>query len=460
MTIKGTMELIDTVVIPSGGQPEVEFANIPQTYTDLRIVASLRVSSAGEGGSFPVQRCELIFNNTTTGTSYSVRLLYGNGASTGSASGAGAARNFYSGAAVASGATSNTFSNVEYYIPNYTSSNNKSFMIDSVTENNSTAADASFTTGIWSNSAAVTNLRLRPYDLSNFVEFSSVSLYGISRVPTGAKAVGGVITQDSDYWYHAFTSTGVFKPTQSLSCDVLVIAGGGGGDDGGGGAGGVLYFANQSLTSTDYTVTIGAGGNGAGSPPSTGDVSTNGNNSSFGALTAAVGGGRGRYYNSGDGIAGGSGGGAPRRASTNGTGGATNQSSSGVTTVYANAGGNFTLGTNTAGGGGGSGAAGGANTSGGNGGNGTSAFSSWGLATRTGRASGSTVYYAGGGGGFSHPLTTRGGLGGGGDGTNNSGGLNCQGAANTGSGGGGNAGGGTGNTGNGGSGIVIVRYAK
>ena len=76
-----------------------------------------------------------------------------------------------------------------------------------------------------------------------------------------------------------------------LSVDALVIAGGGGGDDAGGGAGGVAYYGSTSLAfNTSFTVTVGAGGSGnqTGS-----DVSTSGSNSVFGALTAAVGGGRG-----------------------------------------------------------------------------------------------------------------------------------------------------------------------
>jgi hypothetical protein len=39
-------------------------------------------------------------------------------------------------------ATAGTFSNSEIYIPNYTSSNQKSFSSDSVTENNATSAIA------------------------------------------------------------------------------------------------------------------------------------------------------------------------------------------------------------------------------------------------------------------------------------------------------------------------------
>jgi hypothetical protein len=127
----------------------------------------------------PIQRLELLINNTSTGGLYSVKMLYGTGSSAGSVGGSGANRNFYSGAAVASGATANTFSNVSYYFPNYSGSANKSVSIDSVTENNGTGADASFTANLWASTAAINQLTVKPYDASNFVQYSTAYLYGV-----------------------------------------------------------------------------------------------------------------------------------------------------------------------------------------------------------------------------------------------------------------------------------------
>ena len=73
-----------------------------------------------------------------------------------------------------------------------------------------------------------------------------------------------------------------FKSTESLICDILIVAGGGAGGrnrfpsgraGGGGGAGGFIYLQNQSLTSgTTYVITVGDGG----------DIDDNGNNSGEG----------------------------------------------------------------------------------------------------------------------------------------------------------------------------------
>ena len=76
--------------------------------------------------------------------------------------------------------------------------------------------------------------------------------------------------------YVVFTNTGsgqtqyTFKSTESLICDILIVAGGGAGGrnrfpsgraGGGGGAGGLIYLQNQNLSSGTYVITVGSGGN-------------------------------------------------------------------------------------------------------------------------------------------------------------------------------------------------------
>jgi hypothetical protein len=330
-------------------------------------------------------------------------------------------------------ATASTFANVQIYIPNYAGSTNKSFSVDYVTENNATLAYAGLVAGLWSNSAAITSVGISLAS-GNLVEHSTATLYGVTSAGYGAKATGGIITQDNNYFYHTFLASGTFTPTQSLTADCLVIAGGGaGGYDtaGGGGAGGISYSAGQSLTATGYTVTVGAGAAGR----NTAGIGANGSNSQFGSLTAAVGGGGGGFYG-GNGGNGGSGGGA----------------GGGTSAGTATSGQGFAGGATAGGWGGGGGGAGEAGSTDGNsfGGDGTNTYSAWATATYTGADSG---YYAGGGTAY-NTNTPIGGLGGGGT----LGGTQ-SGTANT--GGGGSAySGATSTSGAGGSGIVIVRYAK
>jgi hypothetical protein len=264
------------------------------------------------------------------------------------------------------------------------------------------------------------------------------------------------------YGIHKFTNvaSAVFTPIKRLDAEVLVVAGGGGGcggdnsNDGGGGGGGAggLIYTNLTLAISDYTVTVGRGGN--GTLPN-GGASGKGSNSTFGALIALGGGGSRRdAVNPSDADDGGSGGGAYGRSF--GTAGTAQQPGS-VSGGYGNDGGLATgdvAGSNPGGGGGGAGSTGYAGSaSSKNGGNGGSGYAT--------DISGESKSYAGGGGGGACTLGTGGTAtaGGGAGGGPMSAGTSATG--NTGGGGGG-AGANAGNGlpgGAGGSGIVIVRYA-
>lgn len=436
----------------------VTFSNIPQTgYTDLKLVCSTRIT--GTGGN-AVANLSIKFNGSLA--NITGKTVGGNGSSPYSAN--------YSASNMiltdTTTATALTFSNNEMYIPNYTSSNFKSFSIDNVIENNATASWMEMTAGLWSQTAAITSIEILDYTLgNNLAAGSTFYLYGLAAVGTtpviAPFATGGdIIQNDGTYWYHAFLSSGTFTPGKSLTCDVLTVAGGGGGGwaGGGGGAGGLRHFASQSLASgVNQTVTIGAGGAAGVTATKTG---SNGVNSSFGSLTpVSVGGGGGAGYDVSNGLSGGSGGGGNNinGSLTIGSGGAgtSGQGNNGGASGNTN---NTGYGT---GGGGGAGAVGGAgtNSAGGNGGNGVNTYSSYASATGTGANSG---YYAGGGGGgvLNTSFTAgTGGLGGGGAGKNSAGAA-PSGTANTGGGGGAgfNGGPGVNDGGAGGSGIVIVRY--
>jgi hypothetical protein len=443
----------------------VTFANIPQTgYTDLKVVISARSDYAAQ-----YNFCALTFNGSATG--YSARYVDGIGTTVSSST--GYTDKFRIDAPAASN-TANTFNNAEVYIPNYTSSNNKSVSLDWVYESNSTSNnELQLQAGLWSNSAAITSITYTALNSSTLTANSTFSLYGLAAVGTtpaiAPKASGGNITTDGTYWYHAFRTSGTFTPQVALSCDALVVAGGGGGsygydnDGGGGGAGGLRGFTAQSLAATTaYTISIGAGATAGGQ----------GNNSSiagtgFTTFTSAgggVGGGNPLGGSLANGGTGGSGGGGWAGNIT--YAGAAGNTPSTSPSQGNNGGSSYASGVSNpdkaAGGGGGAGAAGtnGTYRQGGNGGIGSSAYSSWGAATNAGQLVSSTYYFAGGGGGGCDTAGTRsaGGSGGGGGGGGSSypGSGGAAGTVNTGGGGGG---GGADQGGfAGGSGIIIIRY--
>lgn len=161
-----TFEAIATVTVGSGGAANIEFTSIPQTYTDLVIMTSMRgTSSAWQGWN-------LYFNGSNTNLTN--RYLLGDGSSP--ASGAFSAG--YGGTVPGTNVTASTFENSTVYIPNYTSSNNKSYSSDNVAENNATGAYANLIAGLWSSSSAITSVTLYP-QAGNFVQYSTATLYGI-----------------------------------------------------------------------------------------------------------------------------------------------------------------------------------------------------------------------------------------------------------------------------------------
>ena len=437
--MKIKMKLIETKTLASSAG-SIEFTDIPQDFTDLYILTSLRCNSGGTWVD-----AALRFNDSTT--SYSERGLSGNGTSTASFTSTGVVVRIPS-----PGFTANTFSNDSVYIPNYTGSSAKGVSIDNVTENNGTTSLTQITAGLWNDSSAITKIVFlgTSGDLS---AGSTVSLYGIGGAGAGyaaPKATGGTISYTDDgYIVHTFTASGTFTPTQDLTnVEYVVVAGGGGsgnnagvGPGCGGGyrssvsgessGGGASAESSLSLTNgINYTVTVGGGG-AAGTDTSGGVPGSAGSNSVFNTITS-TGGGYGGVFGGSAG-SGGSGGGAGGNGI--GGGGTTNQG--------------FYGGSSTSpafsrpAGGGGAGAAG-QNGNGQVGGNGGAGISSSITGTAVGRAGG------GAGTGFDTAPTAT--SGGGGGGIAAGGIRGSSGTANTGGGGGSF-------NGSGGSGIVIVRYA-
>jgi len=162
-----THELIRTITL-TGTQANIDFTSIPQTYTDLKMVFSCRSNDTQvNGGNFFYFQ----FNNTGF-TGLSGKYMGSNATSTNT--GTSSPYGFM----VPSDFTANVFSSGEFYMPGYTSSNNKTYAITSANENNATLTNMNFFGGTWANTAAVTSIKLVPYS-GSFVQHTSASLYGI-----------------------------------------------------------------------------------------------------------------------------------------------------------------------------------------------------------------------------------------------------------------------------------------
>ena len=164
---------ISTTTVGSGGASSVTFSSIPATYTSLLINISARVNTVDTE-----EFLRLEFNGSG-GTAYSSRIMYGNGSATVAASESGSANVNYAGMANAASSTSSTFTNCEIYIPNYAGSNYKSFTSNLAEEQNATKAFNIATAALWSNTAAVTSIKLTPANAGTLVQYSTFYLFGI-----------------------------------------------------------------------------------------------------------------------------------------------------------------------------------------------------------------------------------------------------------------------------------------
>ena len=152
----------------------VEFTSIPSTYTDLLFKISARDASSGAWSDLRIG-----FNGSTS--DFTWRGFYALNTTVGSNTGTGVGGRTV-GNTAANTNTSNVFSNLDIYIPNYTSTNYaKSVSADSVVENNGTDNIFSFSAVLWnpSTQAAISSASFVNSNSSNFMVNSTFYLYGI-----------------------------------------------------------------------------------------------------------------------------------------------------------------------------------------------------------------------------------------------------------------------------------------
>jgi len=168
---------IAEVTVGAGGAASIDFTSIPGTYTDLMVLVSSRASDG-----YPDTGCSVTFNGLSTNRSR--RTLYGTGSAAASSTASDIA--FFTNASTA---TANAFTNAQIYVPNYAGSTNKSVSIDGMNEQNATYALGGITAGLWSSTAAITQLTLTPATATNWLQYSTATLYGILKGSSGGVTV-------------------------------------------------------------------------------------------------------------------------------------------------------------------------------------------------------------------------------------------------------------------------------
>jgi len=158
---------IATVTVGSGGASSIDFTSIPQTYTDLILKVSAR-----DNRGFTFDNLAPAFNGSTANISTNAVYAY---SGVNAASGSGANYQYANG----NSGTANIFSNFEWYIPNYTSSNYKAWGNECVTEDNSSNNIISMSANLWSSTAAINQITLTPVNGTSLSQYSTATLYGI-----------------------------------------------------------------------------------------------------------------------------------------------------------------------------------------------------------------------------------------------------------------------------------------
>ena len=200
----------------------IDFTGIPQTYTDLVLVAN--VANNQSNTTIGPIRCQVGGDALDTGSNYSTTFLIGELTSVTSTK-----------------VTNNTFtyngeclgtiakrSVLNINFQNYANTSMHKTMLTRHGTENRVESNVS----LWRNTSAIKQIRIY-LSGSSFISGSTFTLYGIQSATT--KASGGEIYVSGGYAYHVFKQSGQFVPIENLSVDYLVIAGGGGAAAGGNG---------------------------------------------------------------------------------------------------------------------------------------------------------------------------------------------------------------------------------
>jgi hypothetical protein len=171
------MELVETIEVGSGGASSIEFTSIPQDGVDLLILLS------GKGGHTQSWGDLKITLNSDTSANYNARDLLQYAGSVASQSWSGSLWNpQLMGITGSASSVTNVYANAACYFSNYTSSESKSMSLDGAwsSTNSATTGGLGFFSGSLNTTSPVTSIELTARTSTNFVQYSTASLYKIS----------------------------------------------------------------------------------------------------------------------------------------------------------------------------------------------------------------------------------------------------------------------------------------
>jgi len=168
----GSFDSIETYVVGSGGQAQIEFASIPQSYLHLQIRGIAQQTTA------TTANCIIRYNDDS-GSNYNSH-FYGTNGSTASA---GYFQSTSTSGVYAFDSSHNSYQSYSGFIIDIFdySNTNKNTTNRTITgwTNNASGENLSFIGGMWRDTSAVTNIKLLDYSGGSFRQYSHFALYGI-----------------------------------------------------------------------------------------------------------------------------------------------------------------------------------------------------------------------------------------------------------------------------------------
>lgn len=166
-----TFEQIGLTQTVSTAVASVAFTAIPASYTDLVVYISCRTSD----GSYGSASLSLLVNGVSTDRIH--YRLYAIGSSPGADTNTGATILVVPNT---DNLTADAFGNTIMYLQNYAGNQFKSWRTRNAGANNSTSViETDLSSGRWASTAAITSLTFSVSTASNFMTYSTFSLYGI-----------------------------------------------------------------------------------------------------------------------------------------------------------------------------------------------------------------------------------------------------------------------------------------
>lgn len=167
--------LISHTEVGSGGNATITLSSIPSTYDDLWLVCSIRNDPSISSNT----TLEVQFNSNTA-TNYSITSLRSrnNGTVTSTRL---ATQTFMEIGSLTQG-NSNWYAMNTVYIPNYkNTSYNKQVIWDGYSPADGGVEFLNFSAGLWRNTAAINSIKIVNSSATNFSQYSTFTLYGITK---------------------------------------------------------------------------------------------------------------------------------------------------------------------------------------------------------------------------------------------------------------------------------------